>query len=773
MFSVILAYAQEPKSVPNYKVLPHMEGEIVPGENYIYCPTFQMAWDIINNEIVKGKVKYTEPCPMADVLNRSEYKPDNIFAHRYYVKAGFAKDKIVETIEKELTEKFGPQEDVNKLLEENLNNPLTAFIALSYLELKLGYKEPFEVFDYPLNFNSKDGTSKVSSFGIKEKRSLLWSQIEIVDYMSKDDFIITLPAYDIKPLDKAKDLTRAQPSEDGVNIIEEIIPPPPQVEDIPEPTDEIILAKIHPEKTLKETLDVVMKKINGKHGYFDVEDAELLKIPVIDFKLMRKYDELLGRKFSNPGFTDLFFSTALQHIKFRLDERGAELSSVCVMPGVMAGRSGSFYEKNPYRLVLDRPFLIALRENGKEPYLVCWIENPTFLVKWEKKKESFVDYHEKGSADANADITKDDLKRKISFPDKNRCDKARTAFYENYLGLKTERVEDLTGEDMDNYIQGYDSAIFQFLGKRENKDVEEHIEKLLEGYCTNYIFNLLKLQNNDASWGKEERNRRFLTAFVLLQCAAEGEFLHIIDNKEPFNKAYLWLVDFAKSADAKKTNPALDSEIIAALSLSEIYIRNPDTQLKETIMKSIEIALNASDHDSVYYILLLQSLKAGKLLPEEKINSAISALIAGSAEKAEKYFNEKNIIELINALLVQTVFERKIPESKYLNFIAINSEFDWDTSTDIRSRERYFAQTVLYFTLFNKDKANWDSWTKTIGNKRNSTFAYIDSKLPNVLDLTDISMNSEDYNLYSMLTVNLCLEVYYRYLSAFKNLPLE
>ena len=51
---VTLPPLQSAETLTETDVLPHTEGAITPGRNYVYCPTFQMAWDELCDGVIKS-----------------------------------------------------------------------------------------------------------------------------------------------------------------------------------------------------------------------------------------------------------------------------------------------------------------------------------------------------------------------------------------------------------------------------------------------------------------------------------------------------------------------------------------------------------------------------------------------------------------------------------------------------------------------------------------------------------------------------------------------
>ncbi len=67
----------------------------------------------------------------------------------------------------------------------------------------------------------------------------------------------------------------------------------------------------------------------------------------------------------------LFLATALQVLQFKMDRKGAEVSSEAKMEALDGGASHFHF---------DRPFLIYLKKRGaKHPFFVMWVDNAELL----------------------------------------------------------------------------------------------------------------------------------------------------------------------------------------------------------------------------------------------------------------------------------------------------------------------------------------------------------------------------------------------------------
>jgi hypothetical protein len=97
-------------------------------------------------------------------------------------------------------------------------------------------------------------------------------------------------------------------------------------------------------------------------------------VPKISANIERHYSELEGLHLVGR---DLYIASALQVIRFRLDEAGARLESEATIefddghPDTPAGKR---------QFILDRPFLIYLIERqADQPYFAAWIANTELL----------------------------------------------------------------------------------------------------------------------------------------------------------------------------------------------------------------------------------------------------------------------------------------------------------------------------------------------------------------------------------------------------------
>jgi hypothetical protein len=109
----------------------------------------------------------------------------------------------------------------------------------------------------------------------------------------------------------------------------------------------------------------------------------VLIVPRVSLDLVRHFDEIekhwlvpVGRDIAS----DLFLLSAMQSVRFEMNEAGVELVSEAHMA---AGCSKEAEPIRPHFLIFDKPFLILLERNGaRAPYFALWVDNPELLVHW-------------------------------------------------------------------------------------------------------------------------------------------------------------------------------------------------------------------------------------------------------------------------------------------------------------------------------------------------------------------------------------------------------
>jgi hypothetical protein len=312
-------------------VTAHLAEKHGPGKNLIWCGSIQMAWDQLG-ALFKGPLDLEGAPPMALGLNRKLVKEDSLPQGKYYARAGFFKDGIIQTIRSEMAQRF-PNASMPSLPSPGGDAEALAF---AYLFTDL----PFETPLFRHAGISFKGT-KVAAFGLWDGHGKIptldqMKQVSVVDFQSDSNFVVALA-----------------PKGGG---------------------ERIIVARVSPGATLLETITSVLTRHNGSSVEFHATDD--LMIPCVNFDLLRNYPEVTGPAHRIKG-REGWISDAQQMIRFRFDEQGALLGSYSYISTVLNG--------DPpvgRKMICDGPFLILLtRVGGPLPYFAFWVDNDELLIR--------------------------------------------------------------------------------------------------------------------------------------------------------------------------------------------------------------------------------------------------------------------------------------------------------------------------------------------------------------------------------------------------------
>ncbi|MEZ7890941.1 MAG: serpin family protein [Candidatus Wallbacteria bacterium] len=331
--------AVESDKLKTTDITADMSAKIEKGKNLVYCSTFQMAWSILCNDIMKGALELSGSPDTAKVLNGIIKLKSCVSDSAATCMTGYGKDKIVEKINKALKDKFGEEAPV---VQEKLGD--LDIIAYAYLYKNLMFNKEFESIEEPLFFSGGTNEADVMTFGIKKvsakngTHEMLKKQVTILYDEANKGFILRLASKSIN--------------------------------------DEIIISTIPVNETLQKTYESIQDAI-AKSKPFKLEANDKLQIPKIEFDILHYYRELMNKKVMNKGFEGYTLTKALQGIKFKLNEKGAVLKSEAkiVLTRNHSGEKGKNF-------IINGPFIIFLKEKSADrPYFMTYVDNAELLIK--------------------------------------------------------------------------------------------------------------------------------------------------------------------------------------------------------------------------------------------------------------------------------------------------------------------------------------------------------------------------------------------------------
>ena len=299
--------------------------------NMLYCVTFQLAWNELMDNVLKGDIILDSEKEISSRLNLQKQTKGSLSPEDYIAMVGMGRDDIVKKINDEMDRKFA-EEDKWKVESEVGPDD---YLAFAFLKKVLEFGTSFEKVEDGLDFKG----TKVASFGIMdmkdpEVREKLSLQVELLYYKNDKEFIIRLK-------DKAA-------------------------------KEELYLAMLPEEETLEKMVD---KARNLEGQPVKLGPSDVLNIPVIAFDIKHNYKELENQSILNKGFEGYSIGSALQRIEFVLNESGAVLKSKAEITMVTS------MPVEPKSLILNDSFLLYMTETGQsDPYLVVYVDNAEILT---------------------------------------------------------------------------------------------------------------------------------------------------------------------------------------------------------------------------------------------------------------------------------------------------------------------------------------------------------------------------------------------------------
>jgi len=330
-------------------VIPTLDSPASENTNVIWCSTFQISWNQLKNNVIKGPIQLAGAEEFCNRLNNAKQSAADLESNSYYAAAGVAQEGIIDKIKKEMAKKF-PSEEVPDL---SFSTPLD-LIAYSFLYLEIKFPKPFEQREKEFLFT--DSTKKktdVVSFGVWDednKFDKIREQVEVLYYHRPDPN----DRYDTK-------------SEFAVDLCTTTEP------------YQIVLARIPRQQTLSRALMYLEEKISSYRTAetYDPKLAsdDVLIMPEMFWRIKHSYDDIIDKEIIHPAFKSYRMTLAGQTIQFKLDRYGVILKSdsrIWIISGIFC----------PRYFVFDQPFLLYLKKrDAQHPLYVMWVNNAELLTK--------------------------------------------------------------------------------------------------------------------------------------------------------------------------------------------------------------------------------------------------------------------------------------------------------------------------------------------------------------------------------------------------------
>jgi len=310
----------------NISIVPTMQDEI--SENSAWCPTFQLVWNDMQNELVGGNVKFQEQNVMVNNLNKQAYKAKDISEEYYYKNFGIMSKELKQEIETGIEEKFAEKSDILDLFEWPDEPTPNKYFFYSMLKRDFEFEKEFKILDNK-NFGQ---TENVEYFGIDSTTSEeVRNQVSVLYYNSDSDFAVTL-------------MTKQG--------------------------DEVTLVRTPTGKNFEEILDNVESKGTKYKGSKTLNESDALSIPNLNINALKEYTELENKEFTLKTKETAYIEKAIQTIQFKLDNTGGEIKS----EAGMAIQKAAILESRNFDF--NDSFAIFLTEKDKDlPYFAAVIND--------------------------------------------------------------------------------------------------------------------------------------------------------------------------------------------------------------------------------------------------------------------------------------------------------------------------------------------------------------------------------------------------------------
>jgi len=324
--------------------------------NVIWCSTFQMAWDRLEDDIIGEPIQVLGAEELAARLNRAKVSEADLEPESFYATVGFVRDGIIEQIQQEMAKRF-PSESVPVFGEKYSTLP-EPIVAYSFLSVDVGFRYPFYTKDTAFSFEDSNGMrTDVTSFsndtpGGAPDLARVREQVDILYYKygeqgSGDEFAVDL-CKDTRPY-------------------------------------QVVLALVPQSNTLGEAVAAVEKGISEfkQDPHYEVlrklRPIDTLIVPDILYKLEHNFKELLGKYLGNSRWRYYFFFDARQMIDFALSRTGVTVKSWALL--AIAGVAAHPRIEEPRHLYFNRPFLVYVKKRGPDycPFFVMWVDNAELM----------------------------------------------------------------------------------------------------------------------------------------------------------------------------------------------------------------------------------------------------------------------------------------------------------------------------------------------------------------------------------------------------------
>lgn len=316
------------------KITPVLDSPINTDENLVYCSTFQMVWNDLCNKYAMGTLEIEKAPDYVENLNALYKQQPLLSEDSYLAMSGTGKEKILDKINEAVNKKFG--HFYKDELPPKFNFPVGPkdIVAFAYLYKSLEFGMPFNITD-PLYMIHRNKIFKINTFGfynyLGEKFN---NQLKVLYHTTNKNKKLLI----IKLIGKS--------------------------------SEEVIISTLPIANSLRDTYNDIIKVIDSNKE-FQYAEVKNLCIPKINFNIIGKYNELLGKKIINKRSLRYKYhiKDAIHKICFNLNPNGSKTFL-----------RYSNMSTNMVPVNIECPFVIYIKDKTKNmPYFMAYIATPELL----------------------------------------------------------------------------------------------------------------------------------------------------------------------------------------------------------------------------------------------------------------------------------------------------------------------------------------------------------------------------------------------------------
>lgn len=330
---------EDPVVKSGLDVLPTMSSESI-YNNRLWVGTFQLVWNDLMDELVKGDVEFTGGTPdVVKVLNKQEFKASDLSEDSYFKTWGKASFELRDKIVKGIKEKFNEKSDIVGSID--WTPAPSKYVIYAMLKKDFKFLNAFDKLE-PEQFGYID--TKVNYFGIKpEHNDVLGRNIEVLFYNTRNDFAVKL-------------LTQGN--------------------------DDVYLYRTDDDKTFDKLYSDMNLKAAKYEGRKWFGDRDYFKAPEIKLYQEKSFKDVCHKHIKG---TDFEIDKALETVDFRMNNEGVKLKSEAVIVTKLTS-AGPRPVIEPRYFYCDSTFNIFLQEKNKsKPYFALRVDHVVLLNETAKK----------------------------------------------------------------------------------------------------------------------------------------------------------------------------------------------------------------------------------------------------------------------------------------------------------------------------------------------------------------------------------------------------